>query len=301
MAIFSGGAFGGGLSGGFNPGRFGSGGGFGSGMGSGGSDPTFVDKARKKAEIWNPAEVDPGAFGFQGYQAGQQALFNQARQSMGRDPLAGVSGQQDALAALLMGQAQGGMTPAQQQLQQGIQAAQAQQQALAASQMGIPPALAQRLASGQSAAIAQQGVGQSQILRAQEAANAQNALGQVLSQRGGLRLDQAAANDSLVQFYMAQGLTREQAQMQAMIAQQQLQSQNINAARDALAGLRTADIARNAQTQSAMIGGAFSAAGAGLGAYLGKGPGGGGGGGGGSGSGNNGDGSGGGSGGGGQL
>lgn len=79
-----------------------------------------------------------------------------------------------------------GPSPAQLQMQQGLQQATAQSQALAASQRGISPALAARYAAQNQAGMSQNVAQNTGIMRAQEQLNSMNQLGQELqSQRTG--------------------------------------------------------------------------------------------------------------------
>lgn len=90
---------------------------------------------------------------------------------------------------------------AQIQMQQGINQASQQAQALAASQRGISPALAARMAAQSQAGIAQNAAAQGAALRAQEQQNYMNMLGQEhqsirTGQIGGAQLQAYNANQS---------------------------------------------------------------------------------------------------------
>lgn len=85
---------------------------------------------------------------------------------------------ESAFIKALQGQAYGtAPSAAQLQMQQGISQATNQAQAMAASQRGINPALAARLAAQSQASLAQQGNAQTGILRAQEQQQGLGALG----------------------------------------------------------------------------------------------------------------------------
>jgi hypothetical protein len=81
---------------------------------------------------------------------------------------------------------QGGPSPAELQMQRALGQSQAQAQSMAASQRGIAPGLAARLASQQQAQMSQDIAGQSGILRAQEQLGSQELLSNIFeSQRRG--------------------------------------------------------------------------------------------------------------------
>lgn len=238
--------------------------------GLGDLDAFAKEQAEREKKAMEVAAVDPSAFRLPDYAAGQAQLGQLTQAARERDIIGGTIGQQQALANLLMQNAQGrGFSAAPAEMRLGMGQALQQNLAAAGSQVGISP-VAASLAAAQGIGQMQSGVAAGAAgTRAQEIAGAQDALGRTLAQQGQLTLGQMQQNDDLVRFYMQAGLSREQAQMQAMIEQQRLQSQNINAARDAYAAIRAAEKAADAQRKSSLIGGAFGAAGAGLGAMIG--------------------------------
>ncbi len=100
-----------------------------------------------------------------------------------------------------------GPSPAQLQMQQGLQQATAQSQALAASQRGISPALAARYAAQNQAGMSQNVAQNSGIMRAQEQMNSMGQLGQELqSQRNA---QEGLQNLNSGNFNYAQGLNQQ--------------------------------------------------------------------------------------------
>lgn len=106
----------------------------------------------------------------------QQQLAGQAGQALGAQQ--GLYGQQQGLADALLAQSRGqGPNPAQAQFQQNVDQNIAQQAGAIASQRGINPALAGRMAAQQGGMMNQQAAGQSAVLQAQQQLGAQQALG----------------------------------------------------------------------------------------------------------------------------
>jgi len=83
---------------------------------------------------------------------------------------------------------QGGPSPAELQMQRALGQGQAQAQSMAASQRGIAPGLAARLAQQQQGQMAQDIAGQSGVLRAQEQLGAQEIYGRALESQRQTRL-----------------------------------------------------------------------------------------------------------------
>lgn len=155
---------------------------------------------------------------------------------------------------------------AQMQMQQGMERNQAGARALAATQTGVSPAMALRSAqeaNTQGNITTMQNMAQ---LRAQEQAQAQQAYGQFVQGAReqdqsmiGLGLQQGQQNDQMTQYYMTQGFNREQAQMQANQAAEQLRQK---AWMDEYS-LRTG-IAKNQQDFMTSLAGAGSSAAGGM-------------------------------------
>jgi hypothetical protein len=103
------------------------------------------------------------------YKAQQQATYNQQQ------------GLAEALKQQMMG---AGPSPAQEMLKQATNRGIKQSSAMVASQKGINPALAQRLAAENAAASSQEAAGQGAVLRAQERIAAMGGLAGVLGQMG---------------------------------------------------------------------------------------------------------------------
>jgi hypothetical protein len=102
-------------------------------------------------------------------------------QSMG-----GVQANQNALAQALLAQSQGqGPNPAQNMLNQATNQNIQQNAGFTASQKGINPALAARLASQNQANMSQQAAGQGALMGAQQQLNAQQQLGNLYGQQAG--------------------------------------------------------------------------------------------------------------------
>lgn len=212
-----------------------------------------------------PYQTNPGAFqgGWNGSHspynpnalAGQAGQAGNAQAPGFAESMGGLSG----LAGMLQGQANGtAPSLAMEQLRQAQQTNAANTMALQASQRGLNPSQA-ALNSAQVNAqgnqnVAAQGVGAA----LQERTAAQGMLGQTYGQMGGMGLQQQGQNNSMVQYYMSLGMSAQQAQLQANIAEQQLNSQNYNAAQ----GLNAGVAAGNAQNQSQNAGAMFGAAGA---------------------------------------
>lgn len=107
------------------------------------------------------------------------------RKLAGPAGLGGVLGQQQSLAGALADQAAGrGPNPAQDQFQQNVNQAIAQNAGMVASQKGLNPALAARMAGENAASMQQNAASNAAQLQAQQQLAAQGQLGNVLSQQG---------------------------------------------------------------------------------------------------------------------
>lgn len=124
------------------------------------------------------------------------ALSAQLAQSQGN--LGQVQGNQGALAAALLAQSQGqGPNPAQAQLNQQTNQNIQQNAGLIASQKGINPALATRLAAQNAANMSQQAAGQGAVLGAQQQLAAQGNLANVYGQQANQNLQNASMSGQL--------------------------------------------------------------------------------------------------------
>ena len=192
-------------------------------------------------------------------------------------------GMQMGLAGALQARAAGqAPSAAQIQMQQGLAQAIATQRAQAASARGVSPAMAQRMAAQGIANAQQQTVAQGAQLRAQEQAQAETALGQHLaSVRGqdfsgaGLQQQTTLANqqaelanraqmDQATQAYIAQGMSREEAQQKALAEMEALKAEQRTSANK----LEQATAEANAGRQQQAQGGILSAAGSIVGGIL---------------------------------
>lgn len=172
------------------------------------------------------------------------AFMEYARAGSDRESIA----QQNQLIQSLQAQAAGkGDSAAQRQMEAGSERAIANAMALRARR-GASPGMANYQAQQQAAEIGLATNRDAAMLRAQESAQARQALGQAIgqkrSQTQALNLanaqfqQQAAAanlqaqmqqqqmNDQMMQYYESQGFSREQAQLQANMALEQLKQQN---------------------------------------------------------------------------
>lgn len=191
--------------------------------------------------------VDEEAAKIPGYD-GMQQQAQQGAQAAGQRQAAQLDGSQgefrqgqSGLAAALAAQASGqGPSLAQGQLKQATDRNLAQALALQASQRGMGAASGLRDVANQRAAISQQAAADAGTLRLQEQGQAQNTLAQVLagargqdvavaSENARLQQQQTQLNDSLVQFYVQQGMTLAMAQQQANMQLQGLKAGAFNA------------------------------------------------------------------------
>ena len=182
------------------------------------------------------------------WQQGMQNAYGQAvnAQNVGM----GINQQQGQLAQQLQNQANGiGPSLAQQQLVQATQGNVAGAASMAASQRGMNPAMARRLAMQNEANANQTAGGQAAQLRLQEQRTAQQNLGSVLGQQQQSALTQQGLWNQMYG-QNAQGLS----QYNTNITQGQLGAEDINA--------RTAQ--GNVAGQKGMLSGIFGGAGAGM-------------------------------------
>ena len=216
---------------------------------------------------------NPWAVGsYQGYQqqnanagtvlnADGSSAIPAAQQSLSSQGLVDARAGQTSLANTLATQAAGGgMSAADIQQQQGItNSVQAAQAAAATAGNSANPFLLQRQLMQNQAATNQAGVGQASLLRAQETAQAQQALGGVLSDQAGSQLQQNAAAAQLAQGNSQYAQTAMQNAANAYAIGQQNLAQQIQAARTGSASnVAAQDIANanNAQSQTNAIIGA---------------------------------------------
>jgi len=218
-----------------------------------------------------------GAFGYQDYQGGQdrlqQGAYTAARRGTQQmDSNVAGTAEQSQLGGILMQRAlgKGGPSAAELQMKAGLGEAQA---GARAQSVGVSnPALAARLAAGAQANMAMQTNQQTGILRAQEQAQATGQAADLYTQQRGQNLQTGQANleaaiqqqqqrDQMVQYYTSQGLTREQAQMQAGMDLERLRGEQFQAGNATAAQLAIAQAQMRQQSQ----GGAMSAIGGALG------------------------------------
>jgi len=217
-----------------------------------------------------------------------------------------VTGSQDqtrnyqmTLADQLMARAsgQGGPSPAELQMQRGMESAIAAQRSQAAGAGGSNRSAAMRGAAANIGQIQQGTIADTATLRAQEQIAAQQQAGGLLSQargqdiglaqaqaqlgqqaglftagaqnqatlqQGQMDAAQMAQNDAMVQYYLDQGMGIDEANLNAAIALEQMRSDQAVAAMNANAAVS----AQNAQMAAQQQGGILSAAGAGIGGLL---------------------------------
>jgi hypothetical protein len=216
-----------------------------------------------------PYEINQGASDIRGYDdwrsqlaGGAQAAGQRGGPQIATGAQDQFRGQQMGLAQQLMGQAQGkGPSIAQAQLQQATDRNMAQAMALGASQnAGTRGAGALRGIANQQAQIGQQMAADSGLLRLQEQQQAQGLLNQVLAggrgqdlglatSQAGMDLQSRGMNDQLTQFYVQQGLSLDQAQMQARMQMEGMKSsQNLG-----MEGLRSDAYHKRADANRDMV------------------------------------------------
>jgi len=155
-------------------------------------------------------------------------------------------------------------------------------QAQALSARGVSGSAAQRAAQETQARAGISAQQQRGLIRQQEQAQAQQALGQLAGQMRGAdiglassqagltqqadlanqqaALEQQALNDQLTQFYTNMGMSLEQAQLQAQVAYEQMLSDIVQSQYQAQAGVITSGLADAARKESAMTGAAGTVA-----------------------------------------
>lgn len=212
-----------------------------------------------------PYATDPNAF--QGGWQDPNSAYNpnnlaNAANAAGGAQAPGFAGAQAGLGGLaghLQGQAFGtAPSLAMEQLRQAQSANAANTMALQASSRGVNPAQAALNASQVNSAGNQQMAAQGVGAALQERNAAQGLLGNVYQAQGSMGLQQQGQNNQMVQYYISQGMSAQQAQLQAQIAEQQINSGNYNAAQ----GLNAGTAQGNANNNANLVGGLFSAAGA---------------------------------------
>lgn len=210
-----------------------------------------------------PYQTDPNAF--QGGWQDPNSAYNPNNLANSAAAAGGAQapGFADAQAGLggLAGQLQGqafGTAPslAMEQLRQAQGANAANTMALQASSRGVNPAQAALNASQVNSAGNQQMAAQGVGAALQERNAAQGLLGNVYQAQGSMGLQQQGQNNQMVQYYISQGMSAQQAQLQAQIAEQQINSGNYNAAQ----GLDAGAAAGNASNNANLVGGLFGAA-----------------------------------------
>lgn len=137
--------------------------------------------------------------------AGLQSQLTQSQGNLGQ-----IQGSQGALAQALLAQSQGqGPNPAQAMLNQQTNQNIKQNAGMIASQKGINPALATRLASQNAANMSQQAAGQGAVLGAQQQLAAQGNLANVYGQQANQNLQNASMSGQLANQSSlgAQGIT----------------------------------------------------------------------------------------------
>ncbi len=206
---------------------------------------------------YSPANMYANAQAAQGQQAPGLANqfgvggFNSAQQG------------QSALAGLLMGQANGtAPSLAGAQLRAGQQTNAANAMAMQAQARGVNPSMSAYNAGQINAAGNQQVNQDSAMAGIMERNTAAGQLGSVLNSQGqmglsaastgaGLTMQQQAQNNQLTQYYLSQGMSAQQAQLQANIAMQSILAGSYNATQ----GLNQNTAAGNAQNNANLTGG----------------------------------------------
>ena len=206
----------------------------------------------------NPFSTQNMAAGAGAAGSATSAGYNQAQGGFGQ-----VEAGQQGLAQSLQGEANGtAPSVAQSQLAQNTQTNIANQFAAAASGAnGQNPGMAQYNAANIGANANQQAAGQAATAGIQEREGAQSLLGSTLGQEGSTFNQQGQSGQNqqqlqnqMVQYYTSQGMSQEQAQLQASIAQQQMLSGNYNAAQSTNAGVAM----NNANNSQKNVGGILS-------------------------------------------
>lgn len=234
-----------------------------------------------QTRVTDPYNINAGAFESQG-PFSTQGLYDQAGTAGNRQTPQFNFGYQDQTRQAQMGlmqqlqaQARGeGPSLAQLQLQRGQESAMANAMAMGASQRGANQAGALRNIGAQQAGIQQGLAADSAALRLQEQMQAQQMLAGLTGQMRGQDIGAAGQqtqfaqsgmqmNDQMVQFYVSQGMSLQDAQMKAKMdleklrTEQSLQQMKIEQDRDAANKKLAGDVVDSA---TGMIGGGMSAA-----------------------------------------
>lgn len=211
-----------------------------------------------------PFQTDPNSFkgGWNDpnnpFSTGNMAAGAAGAQNQTAPGFANAQAGQGALAQMLMNTANGtAPSLAAAQLKAGQQTNAANTMAMQAQARGVNPSMAaydagQINSNANLATNAQAG-----MAGIAEREGAQSMLGNVLNQQGQLGLGEQAQRNQLTQYYTSMGMSQEQAQLQANIAMEQINSSNYNAAQGLNAGVSMGNAANSAN----LIGGIFSAGG----------------------------------------
>lgn len=244
--------------------------------------------------LGGPETVDPEKYGEQ-YDVGRNVgtmdhLKQKVLRGAYRDAMAGAQGRdaaqlntgmydqaRDQQMAMLdaFRQQKSDQSLAQQQMNQGVENAIAAQRSAAASARGMSPALAQRIAANQMTDVQNQAVRNSAMLRAQETANANNAmaglLGQVAgqdinvaNQNLGAQMQQRGMNDQLMMGAMQAGMGFEEGLIDRRMQAEAMRQKAFEDAQRRRVGIATGNMQAEAQHTGALAG----MAGAGLGAAM---------------------------------
>jgi hypothetical protein len=196
-------------------------------------------------------EVDTGAFNYPGASGFQQQAasgYTGARSNYGTafGQQQEARGQSQEALSMLQAQAAGtAPSAAQLQMQSGLSQALRNQNALAASQVSMNPALAYRTAAEQGRLLQTDTLQQMAALRADEQARAQLAFAQGTQGQRSQDLQAQEMAQGLMQYYLSTGMSIAEAQMQA---QMQLEA------------MRQGQFATKAQAGAAILGGAATGA-----------------------------------------
>jgi hypothetical protein len=193
---------------------------------------------------------------FQSTDPASAAALGQANSQAagGAGPASGTIAGQNALNAQLQAAANGqGPNPALAQLQQTTQQNVANAAGTVASQRGINPALAARMAVDQGAGLNQQAAGQAAVMDANQQIAARQQLGQNLSATAQTQLGQQAGGVSALG--TAGGLNLQSQGINAGVAQQNTANQQQSNA------IMAGQSAQNAGINAGLIGGVINAAG----------------------------------------
>jgi len=201
----------------------------------------------------NPYKTDPNAYQWNGPSQGELYGYQQGAQGQSANDYAqqqGVNAQQSAYAQMLQNAAMGnGPSAAQGLLQQGADRAAAQSISLARSGGGNPAqqAAAMRAAMQQGAGAMTSAGAQAAQLKAQEQQAAMGMMGNALGQQRSQDLASMGQGNAMTNAYLGDAMQQSQAQLDANMQQQQLNSQNYNAAQNINAGVAANQAAAGGQ------------------------------------------------------